>query len=141
MGDAATMTADAVAALGGLVPVTRSSGKYRGVNFVGMYLTPAGRCHRYRRRQSARSLWAQIFTDAPCRRHGHQHAVRILARALSRLSGAASAPALPTTVRFTTARRNPRHGERPEFAAKGGYSGVMGHRRWPGDARPACLAP
>lgn len=43
------------------------------------------------------------------------------------LSGAAGAPALPTTVRFTTARRNtsPRR-KRPEFAAKGGYRGCDG---------------
>ena len=43
------------------------------------------------------------------------------------LSGAAGAPARPTTVRFTTARRNtsPRR-KRPEFAAKGGYRGCDG---------------
>ena len=110
----------------------------------GMYLTPAGRCHHYRRQQSARKpLGRRYLPDAPV------PAARItstqsgfLLEPCWGLSGAASAPALPTTVRFTTARRNtsPRR-KRPEFAAKGGYRGCDGTTGLPGAWDRACLAP
>ena len=111
---------------------------------MGMYLTPAGRCHHYRRQQSARKpLGRRYLPDAPV------PAARItstqsgfLLEPCWGLSGAASAPALPTTVRFTTARRNtsPRR-KRPEFAAKGGYRGCDGTTGLPGAGDRACLAP
>jgi transposase len=74
---------DAVAALGGLVPVTRASGKYRGVNFrwacnkrLRVAVTTFADNSRHE------SLWAaDIYRRARDSGKDHQHAVRILARA------------------------------------------------------------
>lgn len=78
---------DAVAALGGLVPVTRASGKYRGVNFrwacnkrLRVAVTTFADNSRHE------SLWAaDIYRRARDSGKDHQHAVRILARAWVRV--------------------------------------------------------
>jgi hypothetical protein len=78
---------DAVAALAGLSPVTKESGKHRGVHFRWAcntrfrvaVTTVAGNS----RHASPRA--AAVYPDATARGHDHQHAIRILARAWTRV--------------------------------------------------------
>jgi len=78
---------DSVAALAGVTPVTRQSGKHRGVEFRWA-------CNKRFRKaittfaDNSRhaSPWAaQIYTDARARGKDHPHAIRILARAWIRV--------------------------------------------------------
>jgi len=78
---------DAVAALAGLSPVTKESGKYRAVHFRWA-------CNkRFRKAMTTfadnsrhASPWAaKTYTDARARGHDHPHAVRVLARAWTRV--------------------------------------------------------
>lgn len=78
---------DAIAALAGVTPVTKASGKQRAVHFRWA-------CNkRFRRALTTfadnsrhTSPWAaQIYTQARARGHDHPHAVRILARAWIRV--------------------------------------------------------
>lgn len=78
---------DAVAALAGLSPVTKESGKHRAVHFRWA-------CNkRFRTAMTTfadnsrhASPWAaRVYADARARGHDHPHAVRILARAWTRV--------------------------------------------------------
>jgi transposase len=78
---------DAVAALAGVTPVTKESGKHRAVLFrwacnkrFRVALTTFADNSRHD------SPWAaKVYTDARTRGHDHPHAVRILARAWTRI--------------------------------------------------------
>ena len=78
---------DAVAALAGLTPVTKESGKHRSVHFrwacntrFRVAVTTFADNSRHA------SPWAgSIYASAIARGHDHQHAVRILARAWTRV--------------------------------------------------------
>jgi transposase len=78
---------DAVAALAGVTPVTKESGKHRAVLFrwacnkrFRVALTTFADNSRHD------SPWAaKVYTDARTRGHDHPHAVRILARAWTRV--------------------------------------------------------
>jgi transposase len=80
-------SADAVAALAGLTPVTKESGKHRAVHFRWACST------RFRvavttfadNSRHASPWAAAVYADATARGHEHQHAVRILARAWTRV--------------------------------------------------------
>ena len=78
---------DAVAALAGVTPVTKESGKHRAVHFRWA-------CNKHFRNAITRfadnsrhaSPWAaQVYTKAIDRGHDHPHAIRILARAWIRV--------------------------------------------------------
>jgi hypothetical protein len=126
---------DAVAALGGLVPVTRSSANIAASTSDGHVLNAcASLSPTFADNSRHEASGPQISTAAPV------PAARItstqsgfLLEPGCGLSGAAGAPARPTTVRFTTARRNtsPRR-KRPEFAAKGWHRGCDGTTGLPG---------
>ena len=68
---------DAIAALAGVSPVTKASGKYRAVHFRGACnkrLRKAITCFADNSRHS--SPWAaKVYTDAIARGHEHPHAV------------------------------------------------------------------
>jgi transposase len=78
---------EAVAALGGASPVTKQSGKHKGVHFrwacnkrFRLAITTFADNSRHA------SPWAaKVYRDAIARGHDHQHAVRILARAWIRV--------------------------------------------------------
>jgi transposase len=80
-------SADAVAALAGLTPVTKESGKHRAVHFRWACNT------RFRvavttfadNSRHASPWAANIYAGAIARGHDHQHAIRILARAWARV--------------------------------------------------------
>jgi transposase len=80
-------SADAVAALAGLTPVTKESGKHRAVHFrwacntrFRVAVTTFADNSRHV------SPWAaNIYAGAIARGHDHQHAIRILARAWARV--------------------------------------------------------
>jgi transposase len=78
---------DSVAALAGVTPVTRQSGKYRGVSFrwaSGKRFRVAITTFADNSRHA--SPWAaKIYTDARASGKDHPHAVRILARAWIRV--------------------------------------------------------
>jgi transposase len=78
---------DAVAALSGIVPVTKASGKHHAVSFRWA-------CNK--RFRAAITIWAdnsrhgspwaaKVYADAIARGHDHPHAIRILARAWVRV--------------------------------------------------------
>jgi len=78
---------DAVAALSGIVPVTKTSGKHHAVHFRWA-------CNK--RFRAAITLWAdnsrhaspwaaRVYADAIARGHDHPHAIRVLARAWVRV--------------------------------------------------------
>ena len=78
---------DAVAALSGIVPVTKASGKHHAVSFRWA-------CNK--RFRAAITIWAdnsrhgspwaaKVYADALARGHDHPHAIRILARAWVRV--------------------------------------------------------
>ena len=107
---------DAVAALAGLTPVTKQSGKHRAVHFRWA-------CNkRFRKAMTTfadnsrhASPWAaQVYANARARGNDHPHAVRVLARAWIRviyrcwLDGTPTTPpdtATPTTRQQTSANR------------------------------------
>jgi transposase len=78
---------DSVAALAGVTPVTKASGKHHAVHFrwacnkrFRVALTTFADNSRHA------SPWAaQVYADATARGHDHAHAVRILARAWTRI--------------------------------------------------------
>jgi len=78
---------DAVAALAGVSPVTKASGKYRAVHFrwaCNKRLRKAITCFADNSRHA--SPWAaKVYADAIARGHDHPHAVRVLARAWIRV--------------------------------------------------------
>ena len=78
---------DAVAALAGVSPVTKASGKYRAVHFrwaCNKRFRKAITCFADNSRHS--SPWAsKVYADAIARGHDHPHAVRVLARAWIRV--------------------------------------------------------
>jgi transposase len=78
---------DAIAALAGVSPVTKASGKYRAVHFrwaCNKRLRKAITCFADNSRHS--SPWAaKVYADAIARGHDHPHAVRVLARAWIRV--------------------------------------------------------
>ena len=78
---------DAVAALAGVSPVTKASGKYRAVHFrwaCNKRLRKAITCFADDSRHA--SPWAaKVYADAIARGHDHPHAVRVLARAWIRV--------------------------------------------------------
>jgi transposase len=88
-GDARTAYAgpDSVAALAGMTPVTKESGKHRAVHFRWA-------CNKRFRQAMVTfadnsrhaSPWAaRVYTDARTRGHDHPHAIRVLARAWIRV--------------------------------------------------------
>ncbi len=78
---------DAVAALAGVTPVTKASGKYRAVHFrwaCNKHLRKAITCFADNSRHA--SPWAaDVYARAIARGHDHPHAVRVLARAWIRV--------------------------------------------------------
>ena len=78
---------DAVAALAGVSPVTKASGKYRAVHFrwaCNKRLRKAITCFADNSRHA--SPWAaKVYADAIARGHDHPHAVRVLTRAWIRV--------------------------------------------------------
>jgi transposase len=78
---------DAIAALAGVSPVTKASGKYRAVHFrwaCNKRLRKAITCFADNSRHA--SPWAaNVYAQAIARGHDHPHAVRILARAWIRI--------------------------------------------------------
>lgn len=78
---------DSVAALAGVTPVTKASGKYRAVHFrwaCNKRLRKAITCFADNSRHA--SPWAaKVYADAIARGHDHPHAVRVLARAWIRV--------------------------------------------------------
>ena len=78
---------DAVAALAGVTPVTKASGKYRAVHFrwaCNKHLRKAITCFADNSRHA--SPWAaDVYARAIARSHDHPHAVRVLARAWIRV--------------------------------------------------------
>lgn len=80
-------TPDAVAALAGVTPVTKESGKHRAVHFrwacnkrFRVAITTFADNSRHA------SPWAaQVYADARARGHDHTHAIRVLARAWIRV--------------------------------------------------------
>jgi transposase len=78
---------DSVAALAGVTPVTKESGKHRAVHFrwacnkrFRVAVTTFADNSRHA------SPWAaQVYTDARARGHDHPHAIRVLARAWIRI--------------------------------------------------------
>jgi transposase len=78
---------DAVAALAGVTPVTKASGKYRAVHFrwaCNKHLRKAITCFADNSRHA--SPWAAgVYARAIARGHDHPHAVRVLARAWIRV--------------------------------------------------------
>jgi transposase len=78
---------DAVAALAGVTPVTKASGKYRAVHFrwaCNKHLRKAITCFADNSRHA--SPWAaNVYAQAIARGHDHPHAVRVLARAWIRV--------------------------------------------------------
>ena len=78
---------DAIAALAGVSPVTKASGKYRAVHFrwaCNKRLRKAITCFADNSRHA--SPWAaKVYADAIARGHDHPHAVRVLARAWIRV--------------------------------------------------------
>jgi transposase len=80
-------SSDAVAALAGLTPVTKESGKHRAVHFRWACNT------RFRvavttfadNSRHASPWAAAVYASATARGHDHQHAIRILARAWTRV--------------------------------------------------------
>ena len=96
---------DAIAALAGVTPVTKASGKYRAVHFrwaCNKRLRKAITCFADNSRHA--SPWAaKIYTDAIARGHDHPHAIRILARAWIRViyrCWNTNTPYDPTAVEF-----------------------------------------
>ena len=78
---------DAVAALAGVTPVTKASGKYRAVHFrwaCNKHFRKAITCFADNSRHA--SPWAaDVYARAIARGHDHPHAVRVLARAWIRV--------------------------------------------------------
>ena len=78
---------DAIAALAGVSPVTKASGKYRAVHFrwaCNKRLRKALTCFADNSRHA--SPWAaKVYSDAIHRGHDHPHAIRVLARAWIRV--------------------------------------------------------
>lgn len=78
---------DAVAALAGVTPVTKASGKYRAVHFrwaCNKHFRKAITCFADNSRHA--SPWAaDVYAQAIARGHDHPHAVRVLARAWIRV--------------------------------------------------------
>ena len=78
---------DAIAALAGVTPVTRASGKYRAAHFrwaCNKRLRKALTCFADNSRHA--SPWvAKVYSDAIACGHDHQHAVRVLTRAWIRV--------------------------------------------------------
>ena len=78
---------DAVAALAGVTPVTKASGKYRAVHFrwaCNKHFRKAITCFADNSRHA--SPWAaDVYARAIARSHDHPHAVRVLARAWIRV--------------------------------------------------------
>jgi transposase len=78
---------DAVAALAGMCPVTKTSGKHRAVHFrwaCNKRFRKAITCFADNSRHA--SPWAaKVYADAIARGHDHPHAVRVLARAWIRV--------------------------------------------------------
>ena len=82
-----TTRPDAVAALAGVTPVTKESGKHRAVHFrwacnkrFRVAITTFADNSRHA------SPWAaQVYADARARGHDHPHAIRVLARAWIRV--------------------------------------------------------
>ena len=78
---------DAIAALPGVTPVTKESGKYRGVHFrwaCNKRLRKAITCFADNSRHA--SPWAaKVYSDSIARGHDHPHAIRVLARAWIRV--------------------------------------------------------
>jgi transposase len=78
---------DAIAALAGVTPVTKASGKYRAVHFrwaCNKRLRKAITCFADNSRHE--SPWAaKVYAEAIARGHDHPHAVRVLARAWIRV--------------------------------------------------------
>lgn len=111
---------DAIAALAGVCPVTRQSGKHRSVNFrwaCNKRLRNAITIFADNSRHS--SPWAaHIYNQALARGHDHPHAIRILARAWVRviwrcwLDGVAYEP-----LKHTAAVRLQKEGEMNQLAA------------------------
>ena len=78
---------DAIAALAGVTPVTKTSGKYRAVHFrwaCNKRFRTALTIFADNSRHA--SPWAaKIYADAIARGHDHPHAIRVLARAWTRV--------------------------------------------------------
>jgi transposase len=130
-------TADQLAAESGVSPVTRQSGKSRGVIFrraCNRHLRRAITCFAHNSRQS--STWAaNIYCQARARGCDHPHALRILSRAWIRVIWKAWMDCKPYDPDLHAATR---HRGCPTDQVS--QAGVVDAEKWPAEAAVRSLA-
>ena len=129
-------TADQLAAEAGVSPVTRQSGKSRGVSFrraCNRRLRKAITCFAHNSRRA--STWAaRVYSQARARGCDHPHALRILSRAWVRVIWRAWVDRKPYAADLHTAAQQ----NCPEHASQGNVQAVG---KWPAGAtrRESCV--
>jgi transposase len=128
-------TADQLAAEAGVSPVTRQSGKSRGVMFrraCNRHLRQAITCFAHNSRQA--STWAaRMYNQARARGCDHPHALRILSRAWIRVIWKAWIDHKPYALELHTAAQQ----DRPDRVSQGRVEAVG---KWPAEATAKSLA-